>query len=344
MPQPLVSVVIPAKDMEDYLGDALSCLLIQGIDPGQLEVIVVNDGSTDHTARVASSFADRLPLLTVLENATSQGVSRARNRGIEAATGGALCFLDPDDWYGPRYLRTCLDALNGLDLDFVRTDHTRQTGRSREIRRAPEFRRARVLHPLDSVAEPDRSTMLDYPFPCTGLFSARLRERGELHFSAECATAEDRELMWRLHLTCERYGVISEPGFFYRRGVPGSLTAAVTRRQLGFLDAFALIFSTILATPISPAAVTLGVTEDGLLIKASRQFLAIAHFQLVRFAEAESRGGEPALVDELALRTWDMVANRPYVARAFAVLNEERADSLNTMFARVAGGVHRAHA
>jgi hypothetical protein len=186
--------------------------------------------------------------------------------------------------------------------------------------------------------------MLDYPFPCTGLFSARLRERGELHFSAECATAEDRELMWRLHLTCERYGVISEPGFFYRRGVPGSLTTAVTRRQLGFLDAFSLIFSTILATPIAPAAVALGVTEDGLLTKASRQFLAIAHFQLVRFAETESRGGEPALVDELALRTWDMVANRPYVARAFAVLDEERADSLNTMFARVAGGVRRAHA
>lgn len=278
----LVSVVIPAKDQENYIYDSLQSLTRQGVPVSELEVIVVDDGSTDNTSQVAQEFSSVFGQFTIIRNETPNGVSAARNQGIEESTGSSLCFLDPDDWYGPNFLRNCVSAMERLDLDFVRTDHTRQTGNKRELWRAPEFRRGRALTPLDSVTEPERSTMLDYPYPCTGLFDSRLVERGILRFDEECATAEDRELMWRVHTTACRYAVISEPGFFYRRGLPGSLTAQFTDRQFGYLTAFAKVFAHVEARS--------GHLGDSLVgdlqAKAARQFLAITSFHIERIDKA----------------------------------------------------------
>lgn len=281
---PLVSVVIPAKDQENYIFDSLQSLTGQGISPSELEVIVVDDGSRDNTSRVAQEFAPVFGQFAIVRNESPSGVSAARNQGIELAGGSTICFLDPDDWYGPGFLRHCLTEMERLDLDFVRTDHTRQTGNHREFWRAPELRRSVPLAPLDGVADPDRSTMLDYPYPCTGLFDTRLVESGLLRFDEECATAEDRELMWRLHTSTTRYAVITEPGFFYRRGVPGSLTAQFSSRQFGYVDAFAKIFqhlgslNTVAGTPL----------EFELAAKAARQFLAITAFHIARIDKAQA--------------------------------------------------------
>ena len=97
---PLVSVVLPTYNRGDFVKEAIQSVLAQTwID---FELIVVDDGSTDHTAEVLQEFSSLVSLR--LEN--NSGVSRARNFGIAQARGRYICFLDSDDLWTSKKLET----------------------------------------------------------------------------------------------------------------------------------------------------------------------------------------------------------------------------------------------
>lgn len=98
-PAPTFSVVIPAYNAADTLGEAIDSVLAQ--TRPDFEVIVINDGSTDDTAAVAAGFTDPRVRVYSQENA---GPSAARNRGIAQAVGEYVSSLDSDDLWLPDYL------------------------------------------------------------------------------------------------------------------------------------------------------------------------------------------------------------------------------------------------
>ena len=111
---PLVSVMIGAYNAAPYLGEAIESALGQDYEP--IELIVVDDGSTDGTADVARSFAQ-----TKLIQQENGGNGAARNRAVENASGELYAFLDADDRFTPGKLRLqkgALDADPGLDMVF----------------------------------------------------------------------------------------------------------------------------------------------------------------------------------------------------------------------------------
>jgi glycosyltransferase involved in cell wall biosynthesis len=100
-----VSVVIPVFNAERYLAAAIDSVLDQTRPPD--EVIVVDDGSTDATPAVLASFGDRI---TVISQPNGGGAD-ATNRGVAAAAGDLLCFLDADDLWEPPKLAIQMDWL-----------------------------------------------------------------------------------------------------------------------------------------------------------------------------------------------------------------------------------------
>lgn len=95
---PLVSVIIPTYNRWPWVGEAIDSVLAQTFS--DLELIVVDDGSTDETAQCLARYESSLQIV----RQAHRGVSAARNRGVAAASGKYLAFLDSDDFWLPRKL------------------------------------------------------------------------------------------------------------------------------------------------------------------------------------------------------------------------------------------------
>lgn len=127
--RPRVSIIIPTYNRANFLGEAVASAL--GQDYQDIEVIVIDDGSTDETKAVLATFQDRRLVCVDQENA---GRSRARNRAIAMARGEYITFLDSDDYYLPSKVGTqvaFLDAnpqfgmayMSGFCVDDDRLSH-----------------------------------------------------------------------------------------------------------------------------------------------------------------------------------------------------------------------------
>lgn len=114
--QPDVSLIIPVFNNEPYLDESMSAACAQG--ELSLEIIVIDDGSTDGSLRKIKAHAERDPRIVVIEQA-NQGVSAARNAGLDRASGKWLAFLDGDDWIAPGSLTAWHQQAERGDLDCL---------------------------------------------------------------------------------------------------------------------------------------------------------------------------------------------------------------------------------
>ena len=103
---PLVSVIIPTYNRGWILKETINSVLAQNFT--NFELIVVNDGSTDNTQDILSSYKEDIVVL----RQDNKGVSSARNRGIVSASGRFIAFLDSDDLWLPKKLSTQVDFFN----------------------------------------------------------------------------------------------------------------------------------------------------------------------------------------------------------------------------------------
>ena len=112
-----VSVIIPAYNVENYLIRSVKSVLEQ--DLLDIEIIIVNDGSTDKTSLVAKELEKTFYNVKVI-NQQNQGVSEARNKGLKQAKGEYICFLDADDYLEKDVLSKFYESCKNNNLDVIR--------------------------------------------------------------------------------------------------------------------------------------------------------------------------------------------------------------------------------
>lgn len=251
MKKPRVTVILPGKDVSEYIGTTLASLARQFEDPDHLSVIAINDGSTDDTGERMREFGRALAHFELIENAQPVGLASARNQGIARVETDYFVFVDGDDWMMPRRLPALCDAMDTLGTDFVRTDHVTVRGRERAVRPAPYPFRNFALAPRAAILPANQTTMVDYPYAWAGMFHRRVIDDGLAAFPDGLFTAEDRPWIWKLHLRARSFAVVDAPALLYRRDVAGSLTQIVDSRQLHFLRAFSETLQVVQADPES---------------------------------------------------------------------------------------------
>lgn len=146
----LVSVIVPAYQEEKRIGRCLQSILASTYQ--RLQVIVVNDGSTDDTAKIVSSFKRNRESESVsieLVNICNGGSGRARNHGLRRAKGEYISFVDADDMIHPQMIeRLVLSLQNGSDMASCSLVFCNESGRGR---RYQQHRRQRVACPVQAL-------------------------------------------------------------------------------------------------------------------------------------------------------------------------------------------------
>lgn len=121
----ILSVIIPLYNSAKWLNKCLDSVLAQNIDLKELEIICINDGSTDNSADIAREYQTKYPETFVVLDQENQGPSGARNNGMRNATGKYLCFVDPDDYLVPNVYWRFIKQMGDENLDMLRFNFQR---------------------------------------------------------------------------------------------------------------------------------------------------------------------------------------------------------------------------
>lgn len=121
--QPLLSIVIPVYNVEKYLRAALESVVSQDFQDGELEVIIINDGSTDVSKIIAQEYVDRFGFVSLITTDNS-GLGAARNFGVKHANGRYVLFFDSDDLLVDGLIGSILEKINTApDVDVFVFDY-----------------------------------------------------------------------------------------------------------------------------------------------------------------------------------------------------------------------------
>jgi CDP-glycerol glycerophosphotransferase len=220
-----ISVVVPIYDVEDYLEDCLRSLARQTVE--DFEAILVDDGSTDSSAQVAERFAatdDRFRLV----RRPNGGLSRARNTGIDAASGDYLAFLDSDDVLPPNAYELLLGTLARTGSDFATGNVHRLTaaGCAQAPFLASAFARTRERTHVRRFAP-----LLDDRTAWNKLWRRTFWDRCELRFP-DGRLHEDIPVVLPAHFRAASVDVVHAPVYHYRVRDAGAPSITQRRHEL----------------------------------------------------------------------------------------------------------------
>jgi len=225
---PLVSVIMPAYNTEQYLHTAVESVLRQSF--ADLELLVIDDGSSDRTVEIARGYAGRDRRVRVLEQPNA-GPGPARNTGFRAAAGRFFAFLDSDDEWDETFLEEQLAVLDARpDIDVV-VANARNRGGPRHGEPARPVRGDGRPIPLAEILADEASLFI---------MSVFRRETVDAigGFDPALLTNEEYEMWIRAALAGFTFTRHSKPlGWYSCR--PGSLSSSDTRMLGGILRVFA---------------------------------------------------------------------------------------------------------
>ena len=117
--KPLVSIIVPIYNVEDYVEKAVTCILEQ--DYKNIEVILIDDCSTDKSLKIVKQFK-KYENVQLITNHKNGGAAYARNRGLDIAKGEYIGFIDPDDFIDKNYYSSLIESAIKEDADIVICD------------------------------------------------------------------------------------------------------------------------------------------------------------------------------------------------------------------------------
>ena len=142
----MVSVIIPVYNTSKYLKQCISSVLSQSYS--DIELIMINDGSTDNSLTVCKEF-ERLDSRIIVIDKKNEGVDKARFIGLKVANGEFVTFIDSDDWIEPETLRIMMDYAEKYDCDYV------EVGMQRVLDKHGFIKRKYVSPVLGLIQQPE---------------------------------------------------------------------------------------------------------------------------------------------------------------------------------------------
>lgn len=224
---PKISVIIPVYNMEKYIGECLDSVLGQTLE--DIEVILINDGSTDGSLKIIQEYRNKDNRVVVIDKQNA-GVGAARNDGIKCARGEFLAFMDPDDMYASdEVLFHCYEKAKKEDISVVggRIVLLHQDGLLKE---ETEKQFGDIKISAKGLTE-YKNYQYDYGYVCY-IYKRSLIVENQILFPLY-SRFQDPPFFVKVMIKAERFYVLDEPVYLYRQ-LPG-VSKLTVKKTLDFL-------------------------------------------------------------------------------------------------------------
>ena len=235
---PKVSVIIPAHNAGPWLGECLESVLAQTLR--ELEVICIDDASTDNTLSIINAYAERDPRIRVVEFSENLGSGPARNKGIGLATGEFLAFCDADDAYTPAALETLYAKAKSAGVEIAGGNMRVMDAQLRCIRPLNVITAATVFYE-DGVREIDDYPPLWVPwYHPRYIFSAAFLKNNAVYYPS-LIRGQDPPFLAKAFCLAKGIAVCPDLVYLYRT-LPNGKTMSMPQ-WLGYLKSIDTVFS-----------------------------------------------------------------------------------------------------
>lgn len=201
-----VSVIVPVYNVETYLRDCLDSLLAQTIDHELMEVLLINDGSTDSSLKICKEYAELFSMFKVFSQENA-GVSTARNLGIKNAVGKYIMYLDSDDILTPETVKSVTDF---FDIKYDQVDLV--TYKLLKIKNNVKF-------PLNFrykyLTATDVYDLNEYPYISQTNMNIAVKNKNNIYFDTSLTHAEDQKYITEILASKMKIGFVNDALYQY---------------------------------------------------------------------------------------------------------------------------------
>ncbi|MBX6353219.1 MAG: CDP-glycerol glycerophosphotransferase family protein [Thermoflavifilum sp.] len=231
-----ITVIVPVYNVSAYIRETIESLLKQTYP--NMEVVFVDDGSTDDTAEIIASYVERYPDIIHLVRQPNRGPAAARNHGLRVAQGDYVFFLDSDDVLSPDALEVLHRAAVEHEADITMGPMVRFQGTRQWFIQIQQCKGVNTPGPKTLYTHPGVLYALG---PCAKLYRRHVVE--DNWFPEHLRLGEDQPFVLRAYLRARKIYTVSSPVYFYRvREEGASLTQSALQAPIDSLaDLFEML-------------------------------------------------------------------------------------------------------
>lgn len=236
-----VSVIIPVYNVEKYLNECLDSIIHQSLK--DIEIICVDDGSTDSSLNILNEYKSKDDRFVVIEQ-KNQFAGAARNRGIKAAKGKYLVFLDSDDFFELDFLEKVYNKADENTADVVLFSARKYNHQTKEYVKAPNFFREDYLPKKEVFNKSDchdKIFSITTTAPWTKMFRRSYVLENNILFQ-NVKNSNDVYFVLMALALADRITYVNESFVNYRIGMSTNLQSTKSKSPLCFIDAYIEVY------------------------------------------------------------------------------------------------------
>lgn len=200
-----VSVIVPVYRVEQYLQRCVDSLLKQTYS--NIEIILIDDGSPDNCGALCDALAQKDARIVVVHQ-PNQGVSAARNHGLDIMTGEWVCFCDADDWYAEDYIEQMYHCAQQTGADYLICDYYLAS-------ESGPMLASNSAGALTTGCDPKMVVACGSPYSWSRMIKKELFEKSGVRYPTNCKRSEELPVIPVLATYAKKIGVVNKPLYYY---------------------------------------------------------------------------------------------------------------------------------
>lgn len=234
----MVSVIVPVYNIEDYLKECLDSLRNQSYR--DIEIILIDDGSSDRSGKICDAYAAMDMRIKVIHK-ENEGVSSARNAGLEIMQGDYVLFADGDDWLDTNMIQELFESMQKSEAQMAICDTYQTDGTNFEVRNLFKYAKNKKI-----FYEKEIYDIIKY----TATLWNKLIERKcieDIRFDTKISYGEDLLFLVQILKNVNKIVIVNKPLYYYRNSRVGNVaSSSINNSYMEFIDTTYIIYKMLM--------------------------------------------------------------------------------------------------